>query len=575
MKRLGLLVAGVQKAATTTLHGMLSTLPGLAGPVGRKELHFFDDDAATDWRQPDYAPLHAAFAGAPADATWFESTPATLFWPGALARVRDYNPAMKLVLVFRDPVERAVSAWRMERARGVEPLGFAEALAAEDARCAGAGGGLRQFAYRRRGLYGAQLEAALALFPREQLLLLRFEDVVGQPDETLARIARFAGVAEPGGPVTPQRLNAGASTALAEPEALAALADAYRDDLIRFLELSRLEIAHWRSFVLAREGRHAATTDAMGLPRRDDPRQHAVPVCSHGPVFGNLVLLLRGGRRHPVPNAECLTAHGYRFPEDIVAVDDRVLLSCVPAQPLGRSLPLAAFEALQPRTVGEARQWATSQLAGEGIEFGAAASPFPVPLHALVSYADVLRYEELLEGLYAGQQAHGLVDPTRRTDLDKPDALAAESLDFIIASHVIEHLRNPIGTILACHRALRPGGHLVLAVPEKTRTFDRRRPDTSLDHLLLDHAHPSSLRDQDHYREFFELAEGFEGLLTKRGTSWMDEFRAGYSIHMHVWTHASFAAMIDHVVGTIAPFSGRWMRPAADDGIEFYCVLRK
>ena len=338
MKRLGLLVAGVQKAATTTLHGMLSTLPGLAGPVGRKELHFFDDDAATDWRQPDYAPLHAAFAGAPADATWFESTPATLFWPGALARVRDYNPAMKLVLVFRDPVERAVSAWRMERARGVEPLGFAEALAAEDARCAGAGGGLRQFAYRRRGLYGAQLEAALALFPREQLLLLRFEDVVGQPDETLARIARFAGVAEPGGPVTPQRLNAGASTALAEPEALAALADAYREDLIRFLELSRLEIAHWRSFVLAREGRHAATTDAMGLPRRDDPRQHAVPVCSHGPVFGNLVLLLRGGRRHPVPNAECLTAHGYRFPEDVVAVDDRVLLSCVPAQPLGRSL---------------------------------------------------------------------------------------------------------------------------------------------------------------------------------------------------------------------------------------------
>lgn len=572
-RQLGLMVAGVQKAATTTLHALLQGQPGLAAPPGRKELHFFDNDEATGWLEPDYEVLHSAFDGTPPEALWFESTPSTLFWPGALARVRDYNPAMKLVLVFRDPVERAVSAWRMERARGVEQLGFAEALAAEYERCAGGGEALRRFSYRRRGLYGAQLDAALALFPRDQILLLRFEDVVTQPGETLARIARFAGVEEPEAPPPPLHLHAATWAEEPEPEAIAALAETYRDDLVRFLEISRLDIAHWRSFTTLREAGHGAP---VGLaPRREDPRRHIVLANSNGPVFGSRVFLLRGGRRHPVLDGRWISANGYRFPEDIRAVDDRILLSCVPAHPLARSFPFALFEAMQPRTAGDAREWAVSQLFGEGLEIGAATSPFPAPLHVRITYADLLDYDALLDSLYPGQQAHGLVEPSKRIDLDDLQSLGVESLDFIIASHVIEHVRNPIGSILACYQALRPGGYLVLAVPEKTRTFDRLRPTTSLAHLLLDHTQPSVERDQEHFREFFELAEGFDALLKERGTTWMDEFHAGYSIHMHVWTCAAFVEMIDHVVRNIVPFTGCWMRDATEDGIEFYCVLRK
>ncbi len=245
VKRLSMLLAGVQKSGTTTLHVLLDGLPELAGPPGQKELHFFDNESSIDWRDPDYRLLHDAFADTPEDALWFESTPITIFWPGALRRVRDYNPSIKLVLLFRDPVERAVSAWRMERARGVETLGFREAIAAEDRRCSQSSDAMRQFSYRKRGYYGAQLARALTLFPREQMLLLRFDDLVAAPAATLTTIADFVGVSGPRGDLPPVHLNNNARDdgLVPEPEALNQLAEDYREDLLRFRELSGLDLS--------------------------------------------------------------------------------------------------------------------------------------------------------------------------------------------------------------------------------------------------------------------------------------------------------------------------------------------
>src|SRR6266478_1279476 len=64
--------------------------------------------------------------------------------------------------------------------------------------------------------------------------------------------------------------------------------------------------------------------------------------------------------------------------------------------------------------------------------------------------------------------------------------IADASLDFVISAHVIEHLRDPVGAIVSAIRVLKPGGVHVLAVPEMQATFDRNRPETTLEHVMAD-----------------------------------------------------------------------------------------
>jgi SAM-dependent methyltransferase len=62
------------------------------------------------------------------------------------------------------------------------------------------------------------------------------------------------------------------------------------------------------------------------------------------------------------------------------------------------------------------------------------------------------------------------------------------SYDWIIASHVIEHLTDPIGFLSDCEALLRPGGRLVLAVPDRRKCFDALRPVSTLGAMLEAHA---------------------------------------------------------------------------------------
>lgn len=64
--------------------------------------------------------------------------------------------------------------------------------------------------------------------------------------------------------------------------------------------------------------------------------------------------------------------------------------------------------------------------------------------------------------------------------------LAADTLDYLISSHVLEHLADPIATLHEWHRVLRPGGLLYLVVPDQRYTFDEPRATTTTEHLLRD-----------------------------------------------------------------------------------------
>ena len=212
------LLGGVQKGGTSALAAYLARHPAIALPDRRasdgppppgwhpawvKEAHVFDAPDFDDmWTVAD---VDARFArrfqqwGVPG-RLYGDATPATVFLPGVVARVARYNPAMRWVLVLRDPVERAISHYHMERGRGAEPLPLWAALLAEPWRLRGgparASTAWRCHSYQARSRYRSQLAALYDHFPSEQVLVLANDALARTPAETVQRVLRFLGVTD-------------------------------------------------------------------------------------------------------------------------------------------------------------------------------------------------------------------------------------------------------------------------------------------------------------------------------------------------------------------------------------------
>ena len=211
--RVTFVIAGVQKGGTTALHEYLAAMGDVA-LSRQKETHFFDDETL-DWARPDYARYHALFDGTVDGRPCGEATPIYSYWPNALERICAYNPAMKLILLLRDPVARAWSHWRMEYARGAEKEPFAWCVREGRMRLfehqppVHPWGAHREYSYVERGFYGEQVERALALFPREQLLVLSAEALQDAPAATLAAVRAFLGLPKRKAPAA-RRVHVGA-----------------------------------------------------------------------------------------------------------------------------------------------------------------------------------------------------------------------------------------------------------------------------------------------------------------------------------------------------------------------------
>jgi Sulfotransferase domain len=200
IERLDFIVAGAQKSGTTALHYFLRKHPQIALP-DRQELHFFDDDEIFSRQPVDYELLHRHFrkrsvrllpvrlglAG--------EVTPSYLYWKPAMERIWNYNRQIKLVILLRNPSDRAFAHWNMQRFKDREPFDFLTALKEEPKRIAQP---LtiesRRFAYVDRGFYSRQLERVFKFFPREQVHVVKFENFRDRKQETLDGIFEFLGV---------------------------------------------------------------------------------------------------------------------------------------------------------------------------------------------------------------------------------------------------------------------------------------------------------------------------------------------------------------------------------------------
>jgi hypothetical protein len=194
--KVSFIVAGVQKAGTTALDLYLREHPELCLPREGKELHFFDTDWFFATEPVDYVPYHRAFDPRPPQRLLGEVTPAYMYWPAAAERIARYNPAMKLILVLRNPITRAFSHWNMARQLKREPLTFLEAVRAEPERRRQLPlGRAKRYTYVERGLYAQQLRRLGQYFPPAQMLIFKSEELQDQPAAALARIATFLDIA--------------------------------------------------------------------------------------------------------------------------------------------------------------------------------------------------------------------------------------------------------------------------------------------------------------------------------------------------------------------------------------------
>jgi Sulfotransferase family len=199
-------VVGAPKAGTSALHSALDRHPELFMSKVKEPKYFMCDgppprrggpgDAHSYrewiWERSRY---EALFDGATPRMLWGESTPFYLASVDALSRIEASVPHAKLIAVLRDPIDRAYSNWAHMWADGLETIpDFLSACAEEEGRIDA--GWAPIWRYKSTGLYGKQIQDLYKLFPREQVYLLRYKNLVDNPTEVINGICRFLGVSE-------------------------------------------------------------------------------------------------------------------------------------------------------------------------------------------------------------------------------------------------------------------------------------------------------------------------------------------------------------------------------------------
>ena len=204
------LIVGAQRCGTTSLFRDLAQHPAVAPPVFQKGIHYFDVHYGRGPRWyaahfPLRAPAARRTARSGGRPLTGEASPYYMFHPLAPGRIAADLPAVRLIVLLRDPVERAHSAHRQESARGFETEPFERALELEPARLAGEVERIRRdpgyvsfshqhHAYLARGRYAEQLATLFNLVGRDRVLVLDSAAFFTDPGQVWDRLLRFLGL---------------------------------------------------------------------------------------------------------------------------------------------------------------------------------------------------------------------------------------------------------------------------------------------------------------------------------------------------------------------------------------------
>ena len=195
ISKLDFIIAGTQKSGTSVLTYYLNQHPAIA--MAHKEeahllvqprRHFFDNEAMFASGNINYDLLHR-------DVAVTAQTLVTGTCKPAMQRIHDYNPSIKLIILLRNPIDRAFSHWNMQRDRKLDSLNFLDAVKQEENRAREVYPlQLRKFSYVERGFYSEQMERVFRFFPHEQVLVIKFDDLRRDYRAVTDRIVNFLGV---------------------------------------------------------------------------------------------------------------------------------------------------------------------------------------------------------------------------------------------------------------------------------------------------------------------------------------------------------------------------------------------
>ena len=188
------LICGTQKGGTSALDTFLREHPEVC-MANRKEVHFFDNEKNFHNNRPDFSRYHSFFSPNSSHKLLGETTPIYMYWYDSPRRIWQYNPNMQIIVILRNPIDRAYSHWNMEWSRKADDLPFWDAIQSERERCREA---LpyqhRVYSYVDRGFYIEQLRRLCTYFPQKQILILRNEELKGHPQESLNKVCDFLNV---------------------------------------------------------------------------------------------------------------------------------------------------------------------------------------------------------------------------------------------------------------------------------------------------------------------------------------------------------------------------------------------
>lgn len=213
------IVVGAAKSGTTSIYQYLKQHSQVyMSPV--KETHFFSSDIDPKKFRPDYAQALnkdlTAYVNGPMDKEIFhafvtdweiykklfknatgkkaigEVTNSYLFSTSAAANIKQYLPQTKVIMILRNPIERIFSHYLMDIRSGVEKLPFKEAVI-KDMNKNPKGWGISNV-YVEIGMYSQQVKRFMEQFPKEQLMIILFDDFKKDAAGVMKNIFSFIGI---------------------------------------------------------------------------------------------------------------------------------------------------------------------------------------------------------------------------------------------------------------------------------------------------------------------------------------------------------------------------------------------
>lgn len=203
------IIIGASRSGTTSLYEYLNQHPSIIRGVG-KEIHYFDKnfDRGIKWYKSFFptkrkkSKLEDKQNG---KCLTGESTPRYLYHHHAPKRVLQLLPNVKLIVVLRNPIDRAYSRYEQQAAVGLEELSFEDAIEQEENRITDDMKKMEKDenfysvyfyrkAYKTMGIYVNQLRRWFEYFPREQFLILKSEDLRSNPAQVYNQTIEFLGL---------------------------------------------------------------------------------------------------------------------------------------------------------------------------------------------------------------------------------------------------------------------------------------------------------------------------------------------------------------------------------------------